>query len=118
MRRHQAAAESRNDATLNAGSPMPSFAVLGPPILRGDGLYKLTRTAAGVRAEQALPNGLTVVKEFVPTTNYLMAVTLRLENPTANAVDLPELSFRGRNRHADERGRSPAKRSACCRKTA
>jgi len=42
-----------------------------------------------VLAEQVLPNGLRVVKEFVPGADYLLSVSLRLENTTNQSLRLP-----------------------------
>lgn len=76
--------------SLNGGAPVPAFALLADEALAGDGIYRLSRTmTGGVRAEQDLPNGLRVVKEFQPGTNYLMSAVLRIENPTSERVQLP-----------------------------
>jgi YidC/Oxa1 family membrane protein insertase len=77
-------------ASLNSGAPVPAFALLAGEALAGDGIYRLSRTmTGGVRAEQDLPNGLRVVKEFQPGTNYLLSAVLRIENPTPDRVLLP-----------------------------
>jgi len=76
-------------ATLNAQAPVPAFALIGDARLQGAGLYRLTRTANGVRAEQPLASGLSVVKEFQLSTNFLMSVSVRLENSTDQSVLLP-----------------------------
>lgn len=73
-------------ATLNTKAPVPVMAVLGDASLPGNGEFTLTRTANGVRAEQALSNGLVVVKDFVPTSNYLFNATVRIENRSQEAV--------------------------------
>ncbi len=69
-----------NVAKLNSGASLPILTLLGSDDLVGDGLFKLTRTAGGVRAEQELPQGLHLVKEFEPASNYLMRVVARLQN--------------------------------------
>jgi YidC/Oxa1 family membrane protein insertase len=76
-------------ATLNTFTPAPTLAVLDGPSVQGDGIYKLTPTANGVRAEKALTNGLTIVKEFEPSTNYLVFATVRLENRSDQPLALP-----------------------------
>jgi YidC/Oxa1 family membrane protein insertase len=76
-------------ATLNAQAPVPAFALIGDERLQGDGLFRLSRTENGVRAEQQLASGLSVVKEFQLSTNFLMSVSVRLENPTDQGVLLP-----------------------------
>ena len=75
-------------ATLNAHVPLPVLAVLGDASVQGDGAFALSRTAKGVRAEQSLPNGLRIVKGFDISTNYLLNVTVRLENTTSNSLPL------------------------------
>lgn len=78
--RRKAAAMTNNLAELNALVSVPVLAVLGDPSVQGDGVFTLTRTANGVRAEKTLTNGLRIIKEFEPTTNYLVAARVRLEN--------------------------------------
>jgi YidC/Oxa1 family membrane protein insertase len=76
-------------ATLNSFTPVPTLALLGGESVQGDGIYSLTRTASGVRAEKQLPTGLTIVKDFTLSTNYLVMCTVRLENRSDNPLDLP-----------------------------
>ena len=57
-------AQPNNLATLNAFTPAPTLALLGGEAVQGDGVFKLTRIANGVRAEKTLTNGLSIVKEF------------------------------------------------------
>jgi YidC/Oxa1 family membrane protein insertase len=78
-----------NVATLNTHAHLPVLAVLGNESLVGDGVFTLTPTATGVRAEKVLPNGLRVTKEFQPSTNYLVHATIRWENTTSAALELP-----------------------------
>ena len=75
-------------ATLNTRVPVPVLALLGDASIQGDGVFALTRTARGVRAEQVLTNGLRIVKEFEPGSNYLLRATVRLENTSANPLAL------------------------------
>lgn len=77
-------------ATLNEPSPVPTLAVLDGDAVQGDGIFKLTRTATGIRAEKQLANGLGIVKDFVLSTNYLVSATIRLENRSAQPLSLPE----------------------------
>ena len=77
-------------ASLNTYTPSPTLAVMDGSGMEGDGLFTLVRTATGVRAEKALTNGLTLVKEFSPTTNYLLTATVRLENHSAQPLSLPQ----------------------------
>ncbi len=76
-------------ATLNTKAPVPAFALIGSEALQGDGNFSLTKTDGGVRAEKTLPNGARLVKEFRLGTNYLISAVVRLENPTAQPIQLP-----------------------------
>jgi YidC/Oxa1 family membrane protein insertase len=80
---------TNNLATLNAFTPAPTLALLDGEAVQGDGVFKLSRTDTGVRAEKLLTNGLSIVKEFQPTTNYLVTATVRLENRSAQPLTLP-----------------------------
>jgi YidC/Oxa1 family membrane protein insertase len=83
--------EQANDlATLNNRAPVPAFALIGDERLQGDGLFRLSRTVNGVRAEQELPSGVAIVKDFQLSTNFLMSVRVRLENLADQDVLLPE----------------------------
>ena len=86
---HARKVETNRVATLNAKAPVPVMALLGDASLQGDGVFTLTRTANGVRAEKTLSSGLVVVKEFQPTSNYLFRATTRLENRAAQPVAVP-----------------------------
>ncbi len=88
-RRSRARALTNNVATLNDSAPVPAFALLGSAELQGDGAFVLARTTNGVRAEKELTNGLWVVKEFVPATNYLLHTRLRIENRGAEPRRVP-----------------------------
>jgi len=76
-------------ATLNTFTPTPTLAVLDGPAVQGDGVFKLTRTGNGLRAEKELTNGLTLIKDFTVSTNYLLLATVRLENRSDNPLSLP-----------------------------
>jgi len=76
-------------ASLNTQAPVPVLALLGDAALQGDGVFTLTQTEAGVRAEQVLTNGLTVVKEFQLSSNYLLSATVRLQNTGTQTLTLP-----------------------------
>lgn len=80
-------------ATLNTKVSVPVMALVGDAALQGDGIYTLSRTEKGVRAEKALPGGLIVVKDFEPTANYLVQVKTWIENPTDHAIALPAQSW-------------------------
>ncbi len=71
-------------------TPSPTLAVLGGSAVQGDGIFSLTRTTNGIRAEKELTNGLTIVKEFSPLSNYLVSATVRLENHSDKALSLPQ----------------------------
>ncbi len=80
---------SNRFATLNSFTPAPSLAILNGPSLQGDGIFSLTATENGLRAEKQLTNGLSVVKEFSVSTNYLLLATVRLENRSEHPLPLP-----------------------------
>lgn len=79
----------KNVATLNEAAPLPMTTVLDDGVVAGDGIFQLTSTATGVRAEKVLASGLVVVKEFLLETNYLVTATVRLENRGAQPLALP-----------------------------
>jgi YidC/Oxa1 family membrane protein insertase len=83
-------AEAGGFASLNTYTPSPTLAVLGGSALQGDGIFTLTRTATGVRAEKDLTNGLVIVKDFTPTTNFLVTANVWLENHSTQALVLPQ----------------------------
>jgi YidC/Oxa1 family membrane protein insertase len=87
--RHEKRPESGRWATLNTHASVPALAVLGGPEVQGDGIFRLTRTATGIRAEKTLTNGLTVVKDFALGSNYLLTATVRLENHSTGTLSLP-----------------------------
>ena len=78
-----------NRVRLNTAAQVPVMALLGGPAIQGDGIYQLTKTTNGIRAEKTLGSGLKILKQFVITSNYLSTVTLRLENTSAQAIELP-----------------------------
>lgn len=77
--RNRTAANSNQLATLNAAAPAPILGILGGEAM-GDGVFALSKIGTAVRAEKLLPNGLHIVKEFRPSTNYLLSATVRMEN--------------------------------------
>jgi YidC/Oxa1 family membrane protein insertase len=89
VHRSQKVISPTNFATLNDHALTPILASLDGPTFDGDGVFRLTRTATGVRAEKTLTNGLVVVKEFEPTTNYLILASVRVTNASAAVVNLP-----------------------------
>ena len=72
-------------ATLNSFTPAPAMAILGTEAVQGDGVFQLTRTATGVRAEKTLTNGLPSSKISSsapticssPTSGWRIGPTLR-----------------------------------------
>ena len=83
-------AESGGLASLNTYAPSPTLAVLGGSAVQGDGVFSLTRTATGVRAEKTLSNGLVIVKDFSPGTNFLLNATVWLQNKSTQSLSLPQ----------------------------
>ena len=78
-------------ATLNSSTPAPTLALLDGEAVQGDGIFKLSRTANGVRAEKSLTNGLTIIKDFELSTNcdYLLETTVQLTNRSDHPISLP-----------------------------
>ncbi|RME92293.1 MAG: hypothetical protein D6766_10335, partial [Verrucomicrobia bacterium] len=77
-------------ATLNAHARVPALALFGGEALEDHRPFVLRKTDRGVVAEKLLSNGLALIKEFVPSSNHVLLVTLRLENRTNQPVALPE----------------------------
>ncbi|HXS69187.1 MAG TPA: membrane protein insertase YidC [Candidatus Polarisedimenticolia bacterium] len=75
-------------ASLNTFTPSPTLAILGNGFQDG-GVFHLTRTATGVRAEKTLTNGLAIIKDFSPTTNFLVDASVWLENRSTQSLSLP-----------------------------
>jgi len=75
--------------TLNTKAPVAAMTLLGGEAIQGDGLFTLAKSEKGVRAEKLLPTGLRIVKQFTPGTNYLMQVSVWLENTGGQAISLP-----------------------------
>ncbi|MBI5774308.1 MAG: membrane protein insertase YidC [Verrucomicrobia bacterium] len=82
-------ADTNKLASLNTKAPVPAMTLLGGEAVQGDGVFKLAKSGTGVRAEKELPGGLVLVKEFQPSTNFLLAVSVRLENRSAQSLSLP-----------------------------
>lgn len=89
-RQHTGQLPTNGLATLNDHVPLPVLAVLGGPAVQGDGVFELTPIAGnGIRAEMTLTNGLRLIKEFRPGTNYLVGATVRIENTSDQPLALP-----------------------------
>jgi YidC/Oxa1 family membrane protein insertase len=76
-------------AVLNRGAVSPVLALGGHASLQDDNYYQLTKLPGMLRAEKTLSNGLHVVKEFRPASNYLVNASVRLENRGAQPVLVP-----------------------------
>ena len=76
-------------ASLNSHAEVPTLAILGDPLLVGDGNYTLTRTADGVTATKLLPGGLRIEKAFEISSNYLVKASVRLKNNSGKPFKLP-----------------------------
>ena len=78
-------------ATLNSQTRFPTLAILDGEAVEGDGIFKLSKTDdSSVRAEKTLPNGLTIVKDFQLSTNYLVTANVKLQNHSTQALTLPQ----------------------------
>ena len=82
-------ARTNRVATLNTFTPAPTLALIDGEAVQGDGIFTLTRTAAGVTAEKTLANGLTIIKNFELSTNYLVLASVQLTNRSEKPVTLP-----------------------------
>ena len=87
--RREHTGQSNRVATLNTSTRVPTLALLDGSQIQGDGVFKLTRTTNGVRAEKDLTNGLAIVKDFEITTNYLVLATVALQNRSDRPLSLP-----------------------------
>lgn len=81
--------ETGRVASLNAQTPAPTMALLDGEPVQGDGVFELSRTASGIRAEKVLTNGLAIIKDFEVSTNYLVFATVKLENRSGKPLSLP-----------------------------
>jgi YidC/Oxa1 family membrane protein insertase len=88
-RRQKQPAGTNRLATLNAFTPAPTMALLDGEAVQGDGVFELSEITNGVRAVKTLTNGLVIIKDFQLTTNYLISVTVRLENHSDASLTLP-----------------------------
>jgi len=80
--------------TMNAPSDIPIGTLRIEGAIDHTTPFTLTKTNNTVYAEKSYANGFRVVKEFTPSTNYLIDVTLRLENLTTNTpMNLSEYEF-------------------------
>jgi YidC/Oxa1 family membrane protein insertase len=86
---NKSTAATNRVATLNSFTLAPTLALLDGETVQGDGVFTLTPTNNGVRAEKSLTNGLTLVKEFELSTNYLILVNVKLENRSDQPLALP-----------------------------
>jgi len=89
--RRQRQPQTNRVATLNSVTLSPTLAILDGETVQGDGIFKLSKANENaVRAEKALPNGLTIVKDFQLSTNYLLTATVKLENHSGQTLTLPQ----------------------------
>lgn len=83
------AAMATNVATLNTQAPQPVLATPAWDVLGGASGFTLKAIPNGARAEKVLTNGVTLVKEYTLSTNYLLETTLRVENRGTAPLTLP-----------------------------
>ena len=87
--RRQARGETNNLASLNTDAPLPVLAIMDGRTTPGDGVFRLTKAADGVRAEKHLTNGLYLVKDFKLSSNFLVQASVRFENRSTQSLSLP-----------------------------
>jgi YidC/Oxa1 family membrane protein insertase len=76
---------------LDGQAEVPILGVRDSELPLGEGEFALTRPSANtLRAELVLTNGLTVIKDFSLSTNYLLEARLRLENRGAKPYSLAD----------------------------
>ena len=86
----RAKAKAGNElATLNDNAPVPALALFGGATFDDGTPFTLRQSPGAVIAEKRLTNGLRLAKEFRLGTNYLLHVTLRIDNPGPAAVSVP-----------------------------
>ncbi len=78
-----------NWASLNTLAPLPVMALADSQTFVGNDVFQLSHQGNVVRAEKALTNGLTLVKEFHLLTNYLVDAVTRLENRSSQPMTIP-----------------------------
>ncbi len=81
---------------MNAVTPVPVGSIEIGDFLGHETPYHLNKTNDTIIAVKTFPAGLRIVKEFKPSTNYLIDVTVRFENTSTNAgtaIQLPEHYF-------------------------
>jgi YidC/Oxa1 family membrane protein insertase len=89
--RRQRQPQTNRMATLNSFARSPTLAILDGEAVQGDGIFKVSKIGdRAVRAEQTLPSGLTIVKDFQLSTNYLVTATVKLENHSGQTLTLPQ----------------------------
>ncbi len=88
-RKSQSDTDRARLADLNHGAAVPALALLGGESLSDVTPYRLSRTAAGIRAEKEAPGGLRVLKEFQVSTNGLLTTTVVITNAGAAPVNMP-----------------------------
>lgn len=76
-------------AELNGGAPVPVLALLGDPRWVEDGRFRLEQAGSTIRAEKVLSNGVRIIKEFEPGSNYLVRVRVRFVNEGDAPVTVP-----------------------------
>ena len=75
-------------SSLNTLAPQPLLNLAAWGLL-GDSVFKLARIDGGVRAEKTFTNGLSLIKEFRPSSNYLVDASVRLTNHGDQTIALP-----------------------------
>lgn len=80
---------SRGVASLNSSAPIASFAFFGGGPFESEEGYQLSVSENGVRAEKSLTNGITIVKDYQLSTNYLLVAKVSFQNHSNIPVLLP-----------------------------
>ena len=80
-------------ATLNLAAPLPAFTLTGGGFDGAAWNLRAVGGGIGVVAESVLPSGLAVIKEFLPTTNYVLKHRLVFTNTGSAPVSIPEHNY-------------------------
>ncbi|MFM7805661.1 MAG: membrane protein insertase YidC [Verrucomicrobiota bacterium] len=94
LKRHPASVDCSDSSARGVSSALNRFAALpaltlGAGPLTGDGLFQLSRSGPGIRAEKALTNGLRVSQEWSLSNGYFFETVVTVENRGTAPVSVP-----------------------------
>ena len=94
LKKHPASVDCSDSTAKGVPSALNRFAALpaltlGAGPLTGDGLFQLSRSGAGIRAEKVLTNGLRVSQQWSLSNGYFFETVVTVENRGASPVPVP-----------------------------